>query len=151
MPGHTTALLAVYPQYSCSGQKVEIAKCGGIYPIVLCPGNEKTYWFIEDLLDEMCQLFTSTLFHIGGDETPKKEWAKCERCQKKIRENNLNNEIELQGYFTNRVVEMLEKRGKQAICWNDSLEAGNLFPKIIIQYWSVQYAEFIPEFLRAFL
>lgn len=148
IPGHVSALLAAYPGYSCSGKKVEIATCGGIYPTILCAGNERTYEMLETLLDEMCPLFCSEQFHIGGDEAPKKEWQKCKCCQNKIRTEGLADEKELQGYFSNRVMDILGKHGKKPICWNDSLEADNLYKKTKIQFWSVQYAEHMPEYMR---
>ena len=148
MPGHSTGLLAAYPEYSCSGQERKLAGYGGIYPIILCGGNEHTYELISNLLDEICPLFPSTRLHIGGDEAPKKEWRNCPCCQQKIKENGLKNEVELQGYFSNRISRMLDKHGKTAICWNDSLEAANLHSDIIAQFWSVQYASSLKPFVR---
>jgi len=142
MPGHMTGLLAAYPEHSCSEVSVGLAKCGGVYPVILCAGKDSTFSIVEDLLDEICSLFPASRFHIGGDEAPKKEWRKCPHCKKRMRENNLCNEEDLQGYFSNRISDMLKKHGKKAICWNDSLEANNLNSDIDIQFWSVQYAEF---------
>ena len=56
LPGHTTALLSAYPEYSCQQKKVEIKQYGGIYQVVLCPGRESTYAMLEDLFDEICPL-----------------------------------------------------------------------------------------------
>ncbi len=112
MPGHASALLSVYPQYSCSGKQVQPATCGGIYPVILCAGEESVYDFIRDLLDELCPLFPAQRFHIGGDEAPKKEWKKCPRCQQKMKDEGLASEADLQGYFSNRVIEMLRAHGK---------------------------------------
>lgn len=147
IPGHVSGLLSAYPQYSCTGRQVELAKCGGIYPTILCAGNEKTYDMLEELFEELCPLFTSEQFHIGGDEAPKKEWKKCKCCQEKMKSQDLIDEKELQGYFSNRVMDILRKNGKKPICWNDSLEAANLCRQTKIQFWSVQYAEQLPDFL----
>ncbi len=147
LPGHVSALLAAYPQYSCSGKEVKVATCGGIYPVILCAGNNLTYKLLEELLDEICPLFTSNKFHIGGDEAPKKEWKKCSCCQQKIKKEGLYNETELQGYFSNRLVEMLAKRGKEAVCWNESLEAANLNTNVTVQYWTVGGAEHMKQFI----
>ena len=148
IPGHVSSLLAVYPQYSCTGKSVELAQYGGIYPIVLCAGNESIYDFLDNLFDEIGPLFSSKRFHIGGDEAPKKEWEKCVLCQSRIKESNLLNETELQGYFTNRVVDLLEKHGKKAICWVDSLMSDNVNPNISIQHWYLQYPEMVSNFIE---
>ena len=147
-PGHAIGILAAYPEHSCSGKEVKPALYGGVYATVLCPGNEKTYRFMEELFAEICPLFPSSHFHIGGDEVPKHEWVKCEYCQNKIKEQNLKNEIELQGYFSNRIIAMIGKHNKQAISWNDSLEAENFNRDATIQYWTVQYEDSMPAFIE---
>lgn len=155
MPGHTTAILAAYPQYSCSEQKVSLGKSGGIYPIVLCPGKESTYHFVEELIDEVCDLFPSKWIHIGGDEAPDREWKSCPACQQKMAEEGLTQERQLQGYFSAKLIEMLKKRNRKAICWNDSLEASNFMnessmnDETRIQFWSIQYADVMEKYLAA--
>ena len=143
LPGHTTALLAAYPQYSCREEPVQVAKGGGIYGVVLCPGKEKVYAFLEQLLDEVCTLFPGRYFHMGGDEAPDWEWEKCPHCQAKMREQGLIKTRQLQGYFSTRVKEMLRRRGKQVLCWNDTLMADNFAwdADTTVQYWSIQYAD----------
>lgn len=148
MPGHMTALLAAYPEYSCSGQPVKTASTGGIFPIILCAGNEKTYTLIEKLLDEILPLFPGERIHLGGDEAPKREWKKCPCCQKKMQEEHLANEDALEGYFLNRIIQIAGRHQKKVICWNEALAGGNLDPNTIIQYWTVEHAEETKRFLE---
>lgn len=158
MPGHTSAILAAYPELSCSGKKVKIPHEGGVYPVVLCPGKEETYDFVEKLIEEMATIFQGNLIHIGGDEAPDWEWMKCPCCQRKMKEEGFEDTRQLQGYFSERVKQMLAKRKKNVICWNDSLMASNFQwkPEVDgefkqetkIQYWSVQYAKQSKEALN---
>ncbi len=154
MPGHTSAILAAYPEYDCRGEKVTLARTGGIYPIVLCPGKEKTYEFLDGLLGEVSALFTSGWFHIGGDEAPDREWKMCSDCLKKMQEEKLTDTRQLQGYFSGRVRGILLKYGKRVICWNDSLEASNFITDTeknagtLVQFWSVQYADSMLSYLQ---
>lgn len=160
MPGHTTAILSAYPEYSCSEKIVTLAKTGGIYPIVLCPGKDDTYIFLKELLGEICSLFPSKWFHIGGDEAPDTEWKKCECCQRKMKENKLVDTRQLQGYFSNNVKAILKEYHKDIICWNDSLEAANFkwedetigeseeVQKTCVQYWSIQYADSMQDCIK---
>jgi len=141
IPGHTTGLLAAYPEFSCSGKKVEYATCGGIYNIILCPGKERTYGFLEALLDEVCKLFPSQYVHIGGDEAPKTEWKKCPDCIRTKDELGLNDWEALQGHFTSRVVQILHKSNKKAVLWNDALKAGNISAEVVTQFWTQQYSK----------
>ena len=77
LPGHMQAALAAYPHLGCTGGPYEMRCTWGISDDVLCAGNEKVYEFLEDVLDEVCELFPSEMIHIGGDECPKTNWKKC--------------------------------------------------------------------------
>ena len=109
MPGHTLAILASYPEYGCTGGPYEVGHKWGIYSDILCAGKEETFNFLEDILDEVMDIFPSKYIHIGGDEAPKSKWEKCDRCQQRIREEGIkatekqSAENLLQGYFTRRI------------------------------------------------
>lgn len=135
LPGHTGAIVATMPELSCSGQPHTVGFGTGLNPRILCAGNEGVYSFLYELLDEVCQLFPGPYFHIGGDEAPKSEWEKCPRCQQKIKEEGLKDEEDLQAWFTSRLVEFLESRGKTVIGWNEILASGTVSPKAVAQYW----------------
>ena len=139
MPGHTSGLLAAYPQYSCSGRAVTLATAGGIYPVILCAGREETFAFAEELLDEILPLFPGKRFHIGGDEAPKSEWKKCPLCRARMEEQGIDAIEDLQGYFTSRVIGILKKHGKTPVCWNETLLASNVPADIQVQYWTLQH------------
>lgn len=136
IPGHVTAILAAYPQYSCSEHPVEVATSAGIFREIFCPGKEETFTFIERLLDELCDLFPGVYFHIGGDEAPKNNWKSCPFCQKRMKEEGLSNVQQLQGYFNNRVARYLKGKGKTVIVWNEATLGGNLDTDIIMQAWN---------------
>ncbi len=142
LPGHTTAIIAAYPELSCSGEPTAPKTGAGIFPQILCGGNEKVYAFLEELLSEVCPLFPSEFFHIGGDEAPKGEWEKCPRCQEEMKKHGLHNEEELQALFTARLADILEKHGKAVIGWNEILASGKMKDTAIAQYWTPQGAEY---------
>ncbi len=148
MPGHVSALLAAYPEHSCFGEKVKLAVGGGVFPVILCAGNGKTYEFLQELLDEIAPLFPGSRFHIGGDETPKNEWKKCSCCQEKMRELGFSEYEDLQGWFSSRVAEMLKHHGKTAVLWNESLRAKTLPDDAQIQYWTLQHRDSMQPFVE---
>ncbi|HBL41076.1 MAG TPA: hypothetical protein DDY98_05710 [Ruminococcaceae bacterium] len=135
MPGHTTAIIASYPAVSCRRLAVEVQTKQGIFDNLLCAGDEKTFAFLFDLLDEICELFPSEHIHIGGDEAPKKRWEECPKCRAKKNELGLKNFEELQGWFVNRIIEFLAAKGKKAIVWNESLNSNNLDTSATVQMW----------------
>jgi len=135
MPGHCTAALASYPQYSCTGGPFTVLP-GGVWPIkdVYCPGNEETFEFLQNVLSEVIALFPSPFIHIGGDEVDKSTWKKCPKCQARIAAEGLKNEEELQSYFIRRVEKFLNANGKRLIGWDEILEGG-LAPNATVMSW----------------
>ena len=125
MPGHMVAALATYPELGCTKGPYEVRKKWGIAEDVLCAGRESTFEFIEGVLDEIVALFPSKYIHIGGDECPKVRWQACPDCQKRIADEGLKGEHELQSYFMKRVENYLAtKHGRRIIGWDEILEGG---------------------------
>lgn len=135
MPGHTSAILHVFPELSCCKEPVEVKTRQGIYKDNLCIGNPKTTEFIKTLLDELRELFPCEYFHIGGDEAPDDYRQNCPHCQKMIKEKKLKNSAELQCLFANEIKEYLKSKGKKAIVWNDILKGGKLDKDTTVQRW----------------
>lgn len=134
MPGHTTAIVSTYPYLSCTGEQIPVETNGGIFKDIFCAGKEEVFEFCFGLLDEICDLFESDYIHIGGDEAHKDRWKECELCQKRMKEEGLKNEEELQGYFANRIIDYLSTKGKKVIAWNETLNSG-LTDNVIIADW----------------
>lgn len=134
VPGHFVAALAAYPEYCCVGAVSEVRKQWGISKDILCAGNDKTYSFVCDILDEVADMFPSPYFHLGGDEAPKDRWCNCKLCREKLSELGLSNYDELQTYMTEIFRRHLEQKGKKVICWNDGMtDSSN--KEIVMQVW----------------
>ncbi len=136
LPGHTLAFLVAMPQLSCSKKQFELAQKYSIDHRILCAGNESSYDFVEKLLIELSELFPSKHFHIGGDEVSKTAWKRCEDCKSVVKREGLNNFEELQGYFTNRVINILKRLGKTPIVWNEATHSGILDESAVCQLWT---------------
>ena len=140
LPGHMVAALACYPELGCTSGPYEVWPMWGVADDVLCPGNEKTFEFIENVLSEVADLFPSEYIHIGGDECPKVRWEKCPKCQARIKALGLeaderhSAEYFLQSYVTERVEAFLATRGKRIIGWDEILE-GKLAPDATVMSW----------------
>lgn len=140
LPGHMVAALACYPELGCTSGPYEVWPMWGVADDVLCPGNEKTFEFFENVLSEVADLFPSEYIHIGGDECPKVRWEKCPKCQARIKALGLeaderhSAEYFLQSYVTERVEAFLATRGKRIIGWDEILE-GKLAPDATVMSW----------------
>jgi len=135
MPAHTTALLAAYPQFSCTGGPFTVPP-GGVWPItdIFCAGNDSTFFFLQDILTEVMALFPGPFIHIGGDEADKKEWRVCPKCQARIRDEHLQGEAGLQSYFVQRIEKFLNSRNRRLIGWDEILEGG-IAPNAAVMSW----------------
>ena len=133
MPGHSQAALAAYPELGCTGNTVEVATKWGVFEEIYCT-KEATFEFLENVLDEVIELFPSKYIHIGGDEAPKTRWKECPNCQKRIAEEGLKDEHELQNYFISRMEAYLNSKGRQIIGWDEILEGG-LAPNATVMSW----------------
>lgn len=118
IPGHSRAAIAAYNELTCFPRDLPVATHWGVKHDVLCAGKEDTYRFVFDVIDEMSELFTDGIFHIGGDEVPKHRWNLCPNCKKIMAENKLKNADELQFYFMNRVNDYLQEKGIKSFMWN---------------------------------
>ena len=126
IPGHSLGALCAYPWLGCRGEdgNYKTWPMWGVSPQIACAGKESSFKFWEDVLGEIIKLFPSEYIHIGGDEAPRDEWKVCPLCQKRIKDNNLKNEAELQSYVTHRVEEFLNKHNRKLIGWDEILEGG---------------------------
>lgn len=136
LPGHSSAILAAFPQYTCTGLPLNVKNTFGVHDRICCAGKTAVYSFLCELLDELMDLFPSRYIHLGGDEAPKTAWHDCPDCNAVMRRQGFKTYEELQCYFTEKLVEHVESRGKTAIVWNDAAAAGILDPKAIVQYWT---------------
>lgn len=133
MPGHSRAALAAYPELSCNGEKQEVPGLWGIFDDIYC-SKEESIEFMQDVLDEVLELFPSEHIHIGGDEAPKTRWKSCPNCQRVIKENGLKDEHELQSYFIKRMDKYLSDKNRKLIGWDEILEGG-LSPNAAVMSW----------------
>ena len=134
LPGHALAAIACYPELSCGLEDhYETATKWGVFKQVYCP-KESTFEFLEDVFDEVFELFPSELIHIGGDECPKASWKVCPDCQALIKKLGLKDEYELQSYFVTRMEKYINSKGRQIIGWDEILQGG-LAPNAKVMSW----------------
>lgn len=150
MPGHSMGAIVAYPELTCEyvrrinepenaaelaqnpKMKLRIWEEAGVSEALLCAGSPKTYDFYDDLLAELCKLFPSKKFHIGGDEAPTKCWQHCKDCQEFMKKKGLKSTQELMAYFFQRNFDALGKAGKTALYWYE-LDVPK-YPKNAIMY-----------------
>lgn len=140
MPGHALSFLSGYPQYSCTGGPFKPRCFWGVEDDIICAGNDEAISFLEGLLDDVLELFDSVFIHCGGDECPRVRWQACEKCQKRIKDEGLQNEDQLQSWFTRHFASYLEKKGRRLMGWDEILDGNLPFPEstVIMAYRGVE-------------
>jgi len=135
IPGHTNCAIAAYSHLSCRNEQIQPRNREGVSKVILCVGKDEVMEFVYDCLEVFCDIFPGEYFHIGGDEAPKSRWKSCPHCQKRMKDNSLENEQQLQGWFNKQVAAFLAQRGKKTIVWNEGLYSGQMGNEVIGQRW----------------
>ena len=137
-PGHSSALLAAYPEYGCTGGPYQVENRWGIFPDVLCLGNDKIFDIYKAALQKIIELFPSDYIHIGGDECPHERWSVCPKCQERMKKENLDSPQQLQAWATTKIASIVASLGKIPIGWDEVLDNNkhNALPEnVIVQSW----------------
>lgn len=132
-PGHALAPIVAYPELGSAPPDASKMGDWGVFPW-LYNTDDATFAFLDDVLNEVMDLFPSTFIHVGGDEAIKDQWKASPKVQAKIKELGLKDEHELQSWFIQRVGKTLEKRGRRLIGWDEILEGG-LAPNATVMSW----------------
>jgi len=134
LPGHSLAALTAYPELGCVGSGYAVRTTWGIDSNIYCAGNDAVFAFLQDVFEEVLEIFPSEYIHIGGDEAPKERWRACPKCQARIKAEGLADEDELQSWFIRQIESWLNERGRRLVGWDEILEGG-LAPNATVMSW----------------
>jgi len=132
-PGHALAPIVAYPSLGTAAPDASKMGDWGVFPW-LYNTDDATFAFLDDVLNEVMDIFPSTFIHVGGDEAVKDQWKASPKIQAKIKELGLKDEHELQSWFIQRVGKSLNERGRRLIGWDEILEGG-LAPNATVMSW----------------
>lgn len=136
LPGHSEALLRVYPEMLCDYTNDEL-DINGNYDNrnVVCATKESNYKILEEILAEVCALFPSPFFHIGGDEVRMEQWKKCPNCSAWLKKRGYTDGYKLEDMFISRIQDILAKYGKTPAVWNEAAFGGGLDKSARVHGW----------------
>ena len=134
MPGHAGAWMVGYPELASAPGPYEIQTQWGIFDPVMDPTREETYEFLDGFIGEMAALFPDEYFHIGGDENNGKQWQANPQIQEFMRSHGYHTTAQVQTYFNQRVLAIVQKHGKKMVGWDEILTPD--LPKgTVVQSW----------------
>lgn len=133
MPGHSEEVQAAYPELCCRTDNDSLNRAF-LRSGDLCPGKEQTYEFLENVLEEVMDVFPSTYIHVGGDEANMTAWPQCDDCRRRLRALGATDVHALQSYLICRVDSFLRRHGRKLIAW-DEVIADDMPAGITVQVW----------------
>jgi hexosaminidase len=134
IPGHSVSWMVGYPQLGSSKGPFHLPDVPGIHDEALDPTREGTYLFLNRLIGEMTKIFPDAYFHIGGDEVNGEVWTSNPRIARFMKRKGFEKPSQLQTYFSQRVVRIVERHGKKPVGWDEVLVPG--LPKnVMVQSW----------------
>lgn len=136
LPGHSEALARVYPEVLCNYTNTDL-NINGNYDNrnVVCATKESNYKLLEEILAEVCALFPSKHFHIGGDEVNMSQWKRCPDCSAWLKKNGYTDGYKLEDMFIGRIQNILAKYGKRPSVWNEAAFGGGLSKEAWVHGW----------------
>jgi hexosaminidase len=137
MPGHSTSWFAGYPELASAPGPYQLEKSWGVFDPCMDPTREKTYSFLNAFIGEMAGIFPDEYFHIGGDEVNGRQWNASAKIRTFMKRHRMNNSRDLQAYFNQRLLKILNRHGKNMIGWDEVLHP-DLPKTIAIQSWRGQ-------------
>jgi hexosaminidase len=136
VPAHCRAAIVAYPDLLCTGDPYKFKSAQEVAANVLCPSQEKTYQFLEGVFGELAELFPSEWIHAGGDERPEGPWEQCDRCRKRMKDEDLADGRFLQDRFLKRLQTFLKSRGKKMIGWDELEQESVLDNDYTVMAWN---------------
>lgn len=130
MPGHMMAAINSYPFLTCNGEN----KFGELFSKPICPANESTYEFAQNVFTEIMEIFPSKYIHIGGDEVDRTDWERSAAVKTFMKQEGIKDMPGLHSYFINRMEKFFNAKGRKLIGWDEVIEGG-ISPTAIIMYW----------------
>lgn len=142
MPGHATAAVHGYPQFS-GGGSVQ-------HPdFTFHPGKEETYQFLGDILDEVAQLFPAQWIHFGGDEVHfgNQKWSGFPEVIELMKKENLKDLKGVERYFSLRMAKKINTLGKVTAGWDEIVANGLPKEKSLVMWWRHDHPEVLKDAL----
>jgi hexosaminidase len=137
MPGHAQAAIAAYPEFGVAQEPAAepraVSARWGVHTH-LFNVEPATFAFLENVLDEVMELFPSIYIHVGGDEAVKNEWQESAAVQARARALGIKDADDLQAHFTQEIGRYLTAHGRRLVGWDEILRPG-LDRNAVVMSW----------------
>lgn len=117
MPAHVSSSIYAYPWLGSLSRKENKEIFGDLYNVV----DPNVEAFLQDVVDEVVEVFPYHVIHVGGDEANyAKFWEPWEPIGRFMKNNNITTYADLQIWFVNRMSKYINSKGRRAMAWNEA-------------------------------
>ena len=120
LPAHSWTLLQVMPELRDQSSNMGSKDVGSYRNNTINPSVEETNLFLENILNEISQIFSFEIIHVGVDERPKESWEGSPKIFKFMKNNNLNTFEDVQDLYMNNIISILKNNNKRTAAWNEA-------------------------------
>ena len=146
LPAHSWALLQVMPELRDEKTNIISEDVGSYKNNTIDPSLEETKKFLNSMLDEICEIFSFNVIHVGLDERPDNSWEGSQSIKEFMNKNNIKSQAEYQDYYMNYLIDVIKSKNKRTAAWNEAAitphidhgvggSAGNLDKSCLIFSW----------------
>ncbi len=120
LPAHSWALLEIMPELREQSSNIVSEDVGSYKNNTINPSLEKTVTFLKDMLNEVSDIFSYDVIHVGVDERPSNAWEGSPAIIEFMKKNNIKSQEEYQDYYMNFLIDFLKSKNKRTAAWNEA-------------------------------
>ena len=120
LPAHSWTLLQIMPELRDQTSNISSEDVGNYPDNTINPALEETHTFLKNILEELSEIFSFNIIHVGVDERPKESWEGSPKVIEYMKKNNISSFDELQDDYMNKIISTLKDNQKLTAAWNEA-------------------------------
>ena len=120
VPAVSCTFLQVMPELRDSSSNIISEDVGNYTNNTINPAVEETNIFLKNILEELSEIFSFNIIHVGVDERPKESWEGSPKVIEYMKKNNIKSFDELQDDYMNNIISILKNSNKLTAAWNEA-------------------------------
>ncbi len=139
-PAHALAITKIYPDTRDPGDNGQERSVQGYQRNALNPAMPKTWEVLNDIAEEVGDLFPFEILHLGCDELPEETWMSSPKARALMADNGLDTTKDLQGWTIARLAGTITQNGKRPAAWEEAAQGsqGGIGHDAILFSWTGQ-------------
>lgn len=133
-PGHAQAAIAAYPELGLAAASPDVSSTWGI-SAGLVNIEPATVEFFRTVLDEVMDVFPSTVIGIGGDECLTGPWEADDGTAARVEQLGLSGPSAIQPWFVAQMEAHVAARGRRLFAWDEVLDGPPSRSDTVIAAW----------------